>query len=163
MVRLPSAGQTCPVQPLLEELAWARGRQGVAPVFASSSVAAQGSPIMTKRLALSIAAFAIAGLFVADLSPAIAQTAAPSRTPPSSTVPGGPDGGDGGMRSASCGEYGYANMPSGCLTQAMACICPNDSDPNYRSPSSCEGITRNARHAAERKCANNTRAVRRLF
>lgn len=120
---------------------------------------------MSKRMSFSIAALALAGLFVADLSPAIAQRAnPPSGTTPSSTVPSGPGGGgDSGMRSAGCGEYGYANMPSGCLTQAMACICPNDNDPNYRSPANCEGITRNVRHAAERQCAKNTRAARRVF
>lgn len=124
---------------------------------------------MTTRFTrLSLAAVAVASLFFVDIAPAVAQQAAPSRTPPSSTVPSGPDGSGGpgsrgGMRSAGCGEFGYANMPSGCLTQAMACICPNDSDPNYRAPSSCEGITRNARRAAERQCANHTGAVRRVF
>lgn len=117
---------------------------------------------------LSLAAVAVASLFFVDIAPAVAQQTSPPRTPPSSTVPGGPNGGGGsgttgGMRSAGCGEFGYANMPSGCLTQAMACICPNDSDPNYRAPSSCEGITRNARRAAERQCANHTGAIRRVF
>lgn len=126
---------------------------------------------MTTRFTrLSLAAVAVASLFMADIAPAVAQRAAPPSTTPSSTVPGGPNGGDGsgtgtngGMRTAGCGEFGYANMPSGCLTQAMACICPNDNDPNYRAPSSCEGITRNARRAAERQCANHTGAVRRVF
>lgn len=117
---------------------------------------------------LSLAAVAVASLFFVDIAPAVAQQTSPPRTPPSSTVPGGPNGGGGsgttgGMRSAGCGEFGYANMPSGCLTPAMACICPNDSDPNYRAPSSCEGITRNARRAAERQCANHTGAIRRVF
>lgn len=119
----------------------------------------------SKRISLTLAAFAIASLFIADIAPAVAQQAAPSRTP-SSTVPGGPDGGNGGgggMRSIACGEYGYANMPSGCLTQAMSCICPNDSDPNYRAPSSCEGIQRNVRRAAERQCAIHTGAMRRVL
>lgn len=116
----------------------------------------------TKRTSFSLAALAVASLFIADIAPAVAQQAAPSRTP-SSTVPGGPDGGDGGMRSVACGEYGYANMPSSCLTQAMTCICPNDITPGYRAPSSCEGIQRNVRRAAERQCAIHTGAMRRVL
>jgi len=120
-----------------------------------------------KRAAFALAALAVASLFIADIAPAVAQTRPGGSTRPSgpsTTVPGGPDrGGDGGMPSASCGDYGYANMPSGCLIQAVACICPNDSDPNYRAPSSCEGISRNARRAAERQCANSAQVSRRLF
>ncbi|WEK52409.1 MAG: hypothetical protein P0Y66_10735 [Candidatus Kaistia colombiensis] len=122
----------------------------------------------SKRAPFALAALAVASLFLSDIAPAVAQTRPGSTHPsggtPSSTVPGGPgNGGDGGMQSSGCGEFGYANMPSGCLTQAMACICPNDSDPNYRAPSSCEGITRNARRAAERQCAKSAQMDRRLF
>lgn len=118
---------------------------------------------MTKRISISLAALAVASLFIADIAPAVAQTrSTPSRTP-SSTVPGGPNGGgDGGMRSIGCGEYGYANMPGSCISQAMSCICPNDSDPNYRAPSSCEGIHRNVRRAAERQCAIHRSAMRQV-
>ncbi|MBN9024545.1 hypothetical protein [Kaistia sp. MMO-174] len=120
-----------------------------------------------KRAAFTLAALAVASLFIADIAPAVAQSRPsthPSGGTTSSTVPGGPDrGGDGGMPSASCGEFGYANMPSGCMIQAVACICPNDSDPNYRAPSSCEGISRNARRAAERQCAKGAQVSRRLF
>ena len=67
------------------------------------------------------------------------------------------------MPSASCNSFGYANMPSGCLTQAMACICPNEINIGYRAPSSCEGVGRNMRRAAERNCTAHTGALRRVF
>ncbi|ODT12416.1 MAG: hypothetical protein ABS35_40230 [Kaistia sp. SCN 65-12] len=121
-----------------------------------------------KRTSFALAALAVASLFIADIAPAMAQQAPgstrPSDGPSSSTVPGGPDGGGGdGMPSASCNSFGYANMPSGCLSQAMACICPNEIKIGYRAPSSCEGVGRNMRRAAERNCTSHTGALRRVF
>lgn len=122
-----------------------------------------------KRTSFTLAALAVASLFIADIAPAVAQQAPgsstrPSDGPSSSTVPGGPDGGRGdGMPSASCNSFGYANMTSGCLTQAMACICPNEINISYRAPSSCEGVGRNMRRAAERNCTAHTGALRRVF
>jgi hypothetical protein len=122
----------------------------------------------SKRTSFALAALAVASLFIADIAPAVAQQTPGASTRPSggssSTVPGGPDGGGGdGMPSASCNDFGYANMPSACLTQAMSCICPNEINVGYRAPSSCEGVGRNMRRAAERNCAINTGAIRRVF
>ncbi|BCP52629.1 hypothetical protein K32_12460 [Kaistia sp. 32K] len=123
----------------------------------------------SKRASFALAALAVASLFLADIAPAVAQTAPGASTRPSggsssSTVPGGPDGGgDSGMPSVSCNDFGFANMPSGCLSQAMSCICPNEVRVGYRAPSSCEGVGRNMRRAAERNCGANTGAVRRVF
>jgi hypothetical protein len=121
-----------------------------------------------KRKSFALAALAVASLFIADIAPAVAQQAPGTSTrpsgPSSSTVPGGPDGGgNGGMPSISCNDFGYANMPSSCLSQAKSCICPNEVNVGYRAPSSCEGVGRNMRRAAERNCAINTGAIRRVF
>ncbi|MCX5576666.1 hypothetical protein [Kaistia terrae] len=165
MVHLPSAGTSIPTQdPERERMKRAADTMSVR-ISRRHRWQAQRSTMMTKRISISLAAFAVASLFIADIAPAVAQQAAPSRTP-SSTVPGGPNGGggsgDGGMRSIGCGEFGYANMPGSCISQAMSCICPNDSDPNYRAPSSCEGIHRNVRRAAERQCAIHRSAMRQV-
>jgi hypothetical protein len=121
-------------------------------------------PSPRRRTAYALAAIAAASLFIADIAPAIAQQApgGPSRTGgSSSTMPGGPNrGGDGGMPSISCNDFGYANMPSGCLSQAMACVCPSEMTVNYQAPSSCEGVGRNMRRAAAQHCTPHTGALR---
>jgi hypothetical protein len=152
----------------------ARGRQEVDPGVASPSMASsEESPIMTtqsymaksgKRTSLALAALAVGSLFIASIAPAVAaQYSAPNRTT-SHTTPGGPDGGRGNrMPTAACNDFGYANMPSGCLTRAVACICPDVIGVGYQAPSSCEGIGRVLRQAAERNCTQHSATMREAY